>query len=623
MQYPTHRLAMTALATAVLCLPGCSKGKGGDSPGLSNQANRLGLKATNPREDGGLTQLRLGAFALPSQFDWRAKLPPIGDQGRQGSCVGWSTAYYTKTAFEAMVEGWSTTDANHQFSPAWVYNQINGGEDNGSLPSDAFQLMVDRGAATLATMPYRDSDFTQQPGAAAIGEAAGFKNTDSSEHGVFDFAAITSYLANTGPLVLGIQVYSNFYQAGTDYTSVTGELQGGHAITCAGYDLNRNGGSLLLANSWATTWGDAGFTWISRDALRQIFIGAWTMTDGPNTGGGGSGIPMPTGFSGTASNNVVELTWNRVSQAARYHIERRDTSATWRGVGDVAGADNTFVDIGVQANQSYDYRIAAVDANDASSGYATTTVSTAPGGSVQDLNLTATNAGSNNAFPDKIVLAWQRHSTPGLFYFVLRSEGESGFATGNYDIIAGAVDIDGYQDLVLPESIYHYVVLAMDGTLTVQGQSEIVRGTTSGMAGGFDLWINNASGSLTVTRGTTSNATMDVGNWSAQASPSQRLRMGMEYYFWNSDLWGILEFADQQFGNVPILDVATNQAIGSYSGVRYGVQPRVPVYLVTDPRIAAHWWYFYVEPLDGSNGLLRDVYPLDNEFYTFQQLTIR
>ena len=85
--------------------------------------------------------------------------PLPGDQGRQNSCVGWALGYAIKTYQERVEHGWSLEAPEHRFSPAYIYNQLNGGRDTGSSISHALNLVVDRGVATLARMPYDDSDY--------------------------------------------------------------------------------------------------------------------------------------------------------------------------------------------------------------------------------------------------------------------------------------------------------------------------------------------------------------------------------------------------------------------------------------------------------------------------------
>ncbi|MEJ0106204.1 MAG: hypothetical protein WDO19_28235 [Bacteroidota bacterium] len=63
-------------------------------------------------------------------------LPPIGDQGRQSSCVAWSIGYALK-AFEEKIE----TKQLLLFSPSFIYNQLNNGQDGGINIIEALNLV--------------------------------------------------------------------------------------------------------------------------------------------------------------------------------------------------------------------------------------------------------------------------------------------------------------------------------------------------------------------------------------------------------------------------------------------------------------------------------------------------
>ncbi|OAD21552.1 PKD domain containing protein, partial [Candidatus Thiomargarita nelsonii] len=77
------------------------------------------------------------APTLPPSIDLSSNFPIPGYQGSQGSCVGWATAYALKSFQERVEEGWSLNTTEHLFSPAFIYNQINRGEDKGSDPGEA------------------------------------------------------------------------------------------------------------------------------------------------------------------------------------------------------------------------------------------------------------------------------------------------------------------------------------------------------------------------------------------------------------------------------------------------------------------------------------------------------
>lgn len=221
---------------------------------------------------------------LPDSIDLSNNFPPPGDQGRLGSCVGWAVGYALKSYHEKVEEQWEFSSKSTLFSPSWIYNQINGGVDQGSLPSDALQLIVDSGAATLSTMPYNDVDFSTQPGTDARSEAGYYKAAS--------FAAVRSLdmvkrsLASRTPVTIGIDVYDSLNYlsgSGSVYSNYAGASLGGHAVTIVGYDDNAFGGAFKVINSWGTEWGDGGFFWLPYSGL-GVVSQAYVLIDAPNSG---------------------------------------------------------------------------------------------------------------------------------------------------------------------------------------------------------------------------------------------------------------------------------------------------------------------------------------------------
>jgi len=91
---------------------------------------------------------------LGVSVDLSSQMPPVGNQGSQGSCTAWGVGYYQKTHDEWREHGWDVSQTSHQFSPAFIYNQINGGADQGSGSNAAYALIADQGCATMADVPY-------------------------------------------------------------------------------------------------------------------------------------------------------------------------------------------------------------------------------------------------------------------------------------------------------------------------------------------------------------------------------------------------------------------------------------------------------------------------------------
>jgi C1A family cysteine protease len=208
---------------------------------------------------------------LPSRIDLSDKFPTPSDQGNQNSCVGWAIAY-VKTYQEALEIGWSVAnnDSERLFSPAFIYNQVNANSDYGSKISDALDLVVNKGAATLASMPY-DSSFSAylvQPTDAAKTEAENYKANNWGSLGSED--DMKAALANTQPVIVSMAVFDTLKNLkGTNSVYNTeGTYLGDHAVAIVGYDDDyEGGGAYKLINSWGTEWGDEGFFWLPYEFL--------------------------------------------------------------------------------------------------------------------------------------------------------------------------------------------------------------------------------------------------------------------------------------------------------------------------------------------------------------------
>ncbi|MBK1649729.1 C1 family peptidase [Rhabdochromatium marinum] len=223
---------------------------------------------------------------LPSSIDLSAQFPTPSNQGGQGSCVGWATAYAMKSYHERAEIGWELDRNEHLFSPSFVFNQIAAPGCNGSYISDALDLIKSKGAATLATMPYDDSACSKQPSAAAFAEAADFLLGGWGR--LQTTAQVKAELANSKPVVIGMKVYDSFERlSGADpvYSpNINSERdKGGHAVTIAGYDDNRYGGAFRVINSWGARFGDNGYFWLPYNVFPDVVREAYSVDDAENT----------------------------------------------------------------------------------------------------------------------------------------------------------------------------------------------------------------------------------------------------------------------------------------------------------------------------------------------------
>jgi C1A family cysteine protease len=215
---------------------------------------------------------------LPIFIDHSANIPPVGNQGSVGSCVGWATGYYFKTYQEYQDYGWSVFDQTHIFSPSFVYNHINGGMDYGAFFEDAFKLLCDNGCATYAEFPYTTM-INRWASEQSYFNALKYRSEQFYYISATNSAGIQNvkqHIANGNVVVLGIDVYPNFDNISSfEYTycsaDKSGSSRGGHAVTIVGYDdskVTHDGvGAFKVVNSWGTSWGLSGYFWMSYTAV--------------------------------------------------------------------------------------------------------------------------------------------------------------------------------------------------------------------------------------------------------------------------------------------------------------------------------------------------------------------
>lgn len=226
---------------------------------------------------------------LPSVVDLSAGLPPVDDQGPQSSCVGWALGYYYKTLQEGAERGWDVRLTQHQFSPAWIYNQRPADDcsrDLGMSYYAGLMILRDLGAATLSAFPYNFDDTCTQPSqavadAALTYRAQGFGNIFAIQ-GDANLDTLKNLLASGQAFALAVPVYSSFFAVTYDDPIVQRHSQnesyyGGHALIIVGYDESMM--AFKAVNSWGPSFGRDGFVYLSYDFVSYDSWEAWVMYD--------------------------------------------------------------------------------------------------------------------------------------------------------------------------------------------------------------------------------------------------------------------------------------------------------------------------------------------------------
>lgn len=220
-----------------------------------------------------------------ASVDHSAYMPPVGNQGAQGSCVAWATAYYYKSYMLRRKHGpaWDLTQTQFQMSPSFVYNLINGGVDNGAFNADGFKCLADIGCAPLLDKPYNQSDSTSWGSDVAFGKATVYKGDTTYIINISTDAGINqlkNVLSQGFSAVISIRVwtpfwYGNFGSDGVyDTGDKTGVDEGGHAVCVVGFDDNKvtndGAGAIKCINSWGTSWGPlGGYFWLTYQAMKD------------------------------------------------------------------------------------------------------------------------------------------------------------------------------------------------------------------------------------------------------------------------------------------------------------------------------------------------------------------
>ncbi len=221
-----------------------------------------------------LASTPFGGGELPSSVDLSDKMPPVGNQGTQQSCVAWAIAYALKSYQEKLELG-----QQYLFSPSYIYNQINNGMNAPTYVTDALNVLSDQGVCQLNEMPYNENDWTSKPSAAAKEDAKKYRIDFWRQVNIQDTKEVKAQLAAGYPVIIGADVSKEFINDGyaqkADFVWKSGGTSaGGHCMLLVGYDNKKS--AFKVMNSWGKEWGDNGFAWIDYkffpEAIKYGFV---------------------------------------------------------------------------------------------------------------------------------------------------------------------------------------------------------------------------------------------------------------------------------------------------------------------------------------------------------------
>jgi hypothetical protein len=210
---------------------------------------------------------------LPERVSLEQFCPVRRNQGAQGSCVAWASAYGARSILKARESGQNPDQV--AFSPSFLYNQIGLEGCQGSYIIRAMENMAQVGALPFDRFPYDEQDCSRQPAQEDFQLAGQFRTkgfnrlSRGGDDYKTDLLAIKQNLAQNAPVVIGMMVGGSFMQDMVNkkvWIPQSSDYQmngfGGHAMCVIGYDDYLEGGAFQIMNSWGQEWGEKGIAWV-------------------------------------------------------------------------------------------------------------------------------------------------------------------------------------------------------------------------------------------------------------------------------------------------------------------------------------------------------------------------
>jgi len=291
---------------------------------------------------------------LPASIDIGSKLLIARSQGKLGSCSSWAVASEL-TRFERIRNKWPVGKNISFFSPLFLYNQANGGQDNGSSLYGNLNILVNQGCATWALFPYIE-DYRIQPSVSARKEAARYKISEYKTLPI-ELDEMRRALAKGFGLIVSFNVYENYdsYTGGIyKPTGPAGVVRNGsrflhHGMLIVGYDDVKR--TFLVLNSWGTNWGEKGYLRFSYDDINTLINECYIMM--PKNSLPSETLPPSKVQAGKGANRKkIVITWEK-NNAEEYEIFRLSENELYTSIGKTS--KNYFEDAAAVPNKHYFY----------------------------------------------------------------------------------------------------------------------------------------------------------------------------------------------------------------------------------------------------------------------------
>jgi len=211
---------------------------------------------------GGLGLAALaGGPALPQAIDWRDNngsfVTTIKDQSSCGSCVAFGTAATMESRQLIVQRTPIGTGPILDLSEAHLFYCGNNAADpcrQGWQPDRALRFATNTGVVPESCFPYTSGNQPCRPCDDWLTKVTKV----GGSHSISNVNDMKRWLSTNGPLITCFTIYEDLYAyRGGIYSHVSGQLEGGHCVSCIGYDDAAQ--AWICKNSWGLGWGDRGF----------------------------------------------------------------------------------------------------------------------------------------------------------------------------------------------------------------------------------------------------------------------------------------------------------------------------------------------------------------------------
>ena len=330
--------------------------------------------------DLGPLSLRMWRTTPPAALDWRnydgrAYIGPIRDQGNCGSCYAFGAAASAEGSYNLAKNLYDGDCAD--FSEAYIawclgalpaYNPHFYGCDGADYDYMELQALTDIGLANEADFPYQD---TWAGGCGYAGPTTAFRSWHRVPCG--DIEAIKLAILNYGVIDAAVMVTNAFqaYSGGIyedTLTACDGDpcsyTETDHAISLVGWNDNgdpETQGYWILRNSWGPSWGENGYMRIKYHSAAVACAATYLVVNVPRA--------VVSGNLAVTDSATITGQINPNGSATTYWVEYGATTS-YGQITPVrnlaAGDDPVSVQenlIGLSPETTYYFRLAANNAN--------------------------------------------------------------------------------------------------------------------------------------------------------------------------------------------------------------------------------------------------------------------